>query len=534
MVRSKVTQKRYYESGSEEESEDDYASRPPAKKKGKASTQKVSQPRKIIYKDDFSDNSLSDPEEVDDDSDFGAPAKKSPKKKPTPKKSKKVVSKKKTPVKPSLKKGSKTPAKKTPAKKSPSKSAKKATNGSANGRHSGRKQSRKSYSYSSDEDEDEDESDEEEEEDSDQSEEESDSEVEEVYVKKGKKGKKAPPPKKSKKVIKKPKKPSHPPVGEMFTTAIKRLRDNPRKGSSIAAIKGFMAEEWGLYIQDFAPKIKKFVTSAVASGEVIQTKGKGVSGRFTVPGLKMKKKKRKNNLTKKWDEDEVEYVAKKSARDEEREAAEKEMEEKRQQRMEEAVRKELEKANQPKKVVQRKTEWEVEMIKGVKITEEETFYKVKWFGSSKMTWEPEENLRGCRDAIENFEIEEKTRIREEERRKKEMEENGTYEVSKILDVQFVDGGKREFLVRWKYCKANEDTWEPEDNLGDSEDLIAKFMDRYNQTHGEHVSEKTLREGPKQIERLTYTMKDIKGKSRKKAGWNGTRMTYYGMDDSDDE
>ena len=35
MVRSKVTQKRYYESGSEEESEDDYASRPPAKKKGK-------------------------------------------------------------------------------------------------------------------------------------------------------------------------------------------------------------------------------------------------------------------------------------------------------------------------------------------------------------------------------------------------------------------------------------------------------------------------------------------------------------------
>ena len=41
------------------------------------------------------------------------------------------------------------------------------------------------------------------------------------------------------------------------------------------------------------------------------------------------------------------------------------MEEKRQQRMEEAVRKELEKANQPKKVVQRKTEWEVEMIKGM-------------------------------------------------------------------------------------------------------------------------------------------------------------------------
>ena len=35
MVRAKLTQKRYYESGSEEESEDEVASRPPAKKKGK-------------------------------------------------------------------------------------------------------------------------------------------------------------------------------------------------------------------------------------------------------------------------------------------------------------------------------------------------------------------------------------------------------------------------------------------------------------------------------------------------------------------
>ena len=64
-------------------------------------------------------------------------------------------------------------------------------------------------------------------------------------------------------------------------------------------------------------------------------------------------------------------------------------------------------------------------------------------------------------------------------------------------------GKREFLVRWKYCKPSDDTWEPEDNLGGSEDIIDKFMDRYDQTHCEQVSEKSLREGPKQIERLTF-------------------------------
>ena len=29
----------------------------------------------------------------------------------------------------------------------------------------------------------------------------------------------------------------------------------------------------------------------------------------------------------------------------------------------------------------------------MKVTEDETYYKVKWFGSKAMTWEPEENLR---------------------------------------------------------------------------------------------------------------------------------------------
>merc|ERR1712008_478813 len=139
------------------------------------------------------------------------------------------------------------------------------------------------------------EGDEEDSEQSEQSEEESDSEIEEVYVKPGKKGKKGSPkklPKKNVAAKKKVKKPSHPPVGEMFVTAIKRLRDNPRKGSSMAAIKGFMAEEWGLIIPDYAKKIKKFVLEAVESEEIIQTKGKGLSGRFTVKGMKPKKRKR--------------------------------------------------------------------------------------------------------------------------------------------------------------------------------------------------------------------------------------------------
>merc|ERR1711935_1135490 len=153
------------------------------------------------------------------------------------------------------------------------------------GRSSGRQPIRKSYADDSDES---------------QSEEESEAESEseeEVYVKpkKGsKKGSAKKLPKKNAKHMKKVKKPSHPPVGEMFVTAIKRLKDNPKKGSSMAAIKGFMAEEWGLIIPDYAKKIKKFVLEAVESEEIIQTKGKGLSGRFTVKGMKPKKKEEKS------------------------------------------------------------------------------------------------------------------------------------------------------------------------------------------------------------------------------------------------
>ena len=110
----------------------------------------------------------------------------------------------------------------------------------------------------------------------------------------------------------------------MVPTAIRALRDKPRKGSSLSAIKGFMAEEWGINIQTYAPKIKKYILKAVENGELLQTKGKGAAGRFTVPGLKARKRKSKTTkrLSKKFDEDEVEYEPGKSARDEAREQTE--------------------------------------------------------------------------------------------------------------------------------------------------------------------------------------------------------------------
>ena len=47
-----------------------------------------------------------------------------------------------------------------------------------------------------------------------------------------------------------------------------------RRGSSLAAIKGYLAEEWGVDIRSLAAKIRNYVINAVSDGELKQTKGR--------------------------------------------------------------------------------------------------------------------------------------------------------------------------------------------------------------------------------------------------------------------
>lgn len=48
-----------------------------------------------------------------------------------------------------------------------------------------------------------------------------------------------------------------------------------------------------------------------------------------------------------------------------------------------------------------------------------------------------------------------------------------WEVEKIVDKRTGDGGLTEYLIRWKGCKASDDTWEPEDNVN-SPIAVAQF------------------------------------------------------------
>jgi len=474
--------------------DDDFTSRkqssPPKKRhnagkveNGKSKKSKKDNSERVVYKD-ASDVDFTDAGEMDDegDSDFED----SKAKKRTPAKRKSVMKKQKNKAKGGKKK-----------------------NAGSGSRASGRKRGRKpKYASSSEE-----ESEEELEDNSEEEEEE-----DEIPLKVRKVAKQA-----KKSVVKKP---DLPKVGDMIVTAIKRLRDNPRKGSTLASIKSFMAEEWELHIPDYTNKIKKYLLQGVESGEILQTRGKGASGRFTVPGLKVKKKRKTPKLSKKWDEEqEPEYEPRKTAREEEKERHDVELEMRREQRKEEEARRAEVKASLPKKSpAPRRTEWEVELIKGMKVVEDKAFYLVKWYDYNKATWEPEENLGGCQDLIDNFLIEEKTKLREDEARRRREEEEGHYEVARILEVKFVKGsGAREFLIRWKGHGPEDDSWEPEENV-DCPDMIDRFMVKFEKRL--EVSEKSLRENRKHVERLNYAASRRLKKNKRGQGF---RVTYEGME-----
>ena len=103
-----------------------------------------------------------------------------------------------------------------------------------------------------------------------------------------------------KKKVKKAKKPAaHPSVVAMVSAAIAALKD--RKGSSLAAIKKYIAANYKVNMVAISPFIKRCLKAGVAKGTFKQASGTGASGRFRLgkaPAPKKKKAKKAKKAKK--------------------------------------------------------------------------------------------------------------------------------------------------------------------------------------------------------------------------------------------
>src|SRR5712671_6947535 len=84
--------------------------------------------------------------------------------------------------------------------------------------------------------------------------------------------------------------PTHPKTADMVNAAITNLKE--RGGSSLQAIKKYVASTYKVDVEKLAPFIKKYLKSAVASGSLVQTKGKGASGSFKLSATTGKAEKK--------------------------------------------------------------------------------------------------------------------------------------------------------------------------------------------------------------------------------------------------
>merc|ERR1712111_295720 len=75
-------------------------------------------------------------------------------------------------------------------------------------------------------------------------------------------------------------KPAHPPTSVMIVNAVTALKE--RNGSSLPAIKKYIAANYKADTVKLAPFIKKGLKNLVEKKVLIQTKGKGASGSFKV------------------------------------------------------------------------------------------------------------------------------------------------------------------------------------------------------------------------------------------------------------
>lgn len=83
--------------------------------------------------------------------------------------------------------------------------------------------------------------------------------------------------------------PNHPKVADMVNAAITNLKE--RGGSSLQAIKKYIAGNYKVDVEKLAPFIRRYLKAGVGNGSLVQTKGKGASGSFKLSSAAPKPKK---------------------------------------------------------------------------------------------------------------------------------------------------------------------------------------------------------------------------------------------------
>merc|ERR1712018_140743 len=82
-------------------------------------------------------------------------------------------------------------------------------------------------------------------------------------------------------------KPAHPPTASMVVASLKALKEP--KGSSLPAIKKYIAANYKVDIVKLSPFIRKALKSLVEKKKLVQTKGTGASGSFKLNKEEKKK-----------------------------------------------------------------------------------------------------------------------------------------------------------------------------------------------------------------------------------------------------
>merc|ERR1712141_109520 len=92
------------------------------------------------------------------------------------------------------------------------------------------------------------------------------------------------------------KKAEHPPSAVMVLAAVKALKD--KKGSSLAAIKKYIAANYKVDVAKISPFIRKAIKKLVEGKKLNQVKGVGASGRFKAVKEEKPKKAKKPKAKK--------------------------------------------------------------------------------------------------------------------------------------------------------------------------------------------------------------------------------------------